>query len=109
MATKEQLFICHRIMDLCAKLSAQKVGIFSFSYSGIADMASVYAYQPQGYEAESLEYIEGWTSTDEGNTVYLGDWYHDNYGEQGECINRLCALEAKLAALLITDEDGIPV
>lgn len=105
MATEAQLYICHRIMDLCAKLSAQKVGIFSCAYTGIADAFSVHAYEIQGYEEEELTYLDGWTSTHDGNTLYLGDWY----GTEGECIDRLCSLEAKLSALMITDEDGIPV
>lgn len=109
MATKEQLHICHRIMDLCAKLSAQKVGIFTCSYAGICDSLSVHAYDNQEYEGQSLSYIEGWTSTDDGNTIYLGDWYDKSYGVEGECIDRLCGLEAKLAELLETDSDGIPV
>lgn len=109
MATREQLFICHRIMGLCAKISAQKVGFFSCSYTGSVDSLSVHAYEHQEYEGKSLTYIEGWCPGDEGNNVYLGDWYDNNYGEAGECINRLRSLESRLCALLEVDEDGIPV
>lgn len=109
MATADQLFICHRIMDLCAKLSAQEVGIFTCAYAGISDCLSVHGFERQDHQGESFTYLEGWASVDEGNTVYLGDWYANNYGVDGECIDRLCQLEARLKDLLIIDEDGIPV
>lgn len=109
MATKDQLHKCHRIMDLCALLSAQKVGIFGVTYAGIADSLSVSGYEIQEYEGQSLTYIDGWTSVDEGNTIYLGDWYERNCGQPGECIARLDSLAAKLYSLLDRDEDGVPI
>lgn len=109
MATKEQLFVCHRIMSLCSQLSAQLLGTFNVSYTGVVDSISVHAYEKQEYEGQPLSYLDGWTSADDGNNVYLGNWYELNYGYEGECIDRLCALESKLESLLDRDEDGVPL
>lgn len=101
MATTEEMSLCRKVLGLGMTITAQKTMHMHVDYSSHCDQISCWNDHSDG--------SDGWGCND--HVVYLGEFYRQPWDRKDnrESAKRLELLIAELEALVIRDEDGVPV